>query len=41
MNSRLRRNYDMDTIVRHQMTGKLPWGGVRKAVKRSLVIDNT
>lgn len=29
-----------DTIIRHQMTGKLPWGGWRKLVKASLLIDN-
>lgn len=29
-----------DTVIRHQMTGKLPWGGCRKAVKTSILIDN-
>lgn len=29
-----------DIIIRHQMTGKLPWGGCRKAVKTSLLINN-
>jgi len=29
-----------DTIIRHQMTGKLPWGGWRKAVKYSLITNN-
>lgn len=29
-----------DTIIRHQMTGKLPWGGCRKAVKTKLILDN-
>lgn len=29
-----------DTIIRHQMTGKLPWGGVRKAVKASIIKTN-
>lgn len=27
-----------ETIIRHQMTGKMPWGGVRKAVKKDLLI---
>ncbi|MDU6115961.1 MAG: glycosyltransferase family 2 protein [Paeniclostridium sordellii] len=27
-------------IIRHQMTGKLPWGGCRKAVKASLIKEN-
>lgn len=29
-----------DTIIRHQMTGKLPWGGCRKAVKTSIIKEN-
>ena len=29
-----------DEIIRAQMTGKIPWGGVRKAVKTSLLINN-
>lgn len=29
-----------DTIIRHQMTGKLPWGGWRKAVKTNLILEN-
>lgn len=29
-----------DTLVRWQLTGKIPWGGVRKAVRRSLLVDN-
>jgi glycosyltransferase involved in cell wall biosynthesis len=29
-----------ETIIRHQMTGKLPWGGVRKAVKKDLIVEN-
>lgn len=33
------KNSSKDTILRHQLTGKLPWGGVRKAVKASLIID--
>lgn len=31
---------DKDTILRKQMTGCIPWGGVRKAVKRSIINDN-
>lgn len=27
-------------IIRHQMTGKLPWGGCRKAIRTSLIRDN-
>lgn len=30
----------IETIIRHQMTGKMPWGGVRKAVKKDLIINN-
>ena len=29
-----------DYIIRSQLTGKIPWGGVRKAVKRKLLVDN-
>lgn len=29
-----------DKILRHQMTGKIPWGGVRKVVNSRLIIDN-
>lgn len=29
-----------DTIIRHQLTGKMPWGGCRKAVRSSLIIKN-
>ena len=29
-----------DTLLRNQMTGKLSWGGVRKCVKRQLLIEN-
>jgi glycosyltransferase involved in cell wall biosynthesis len=29
-----------DVFLRQQLTGKIPWGGVRKIVKRSVVIDN-
>lgn len=34
------KNRSKDIIIRHQMTGKLPWGGCRKAVKASLLINN-
>ena len=29
-----------DYIIRSQLTGKIPWGGVRKAVKRVLLANN-
>lgn len=29
-----------DSIIRRQMTGRLPWGGVRKCVKLQLIRDN-
>ena len=29
-----------DQLVRSMMTGKIPWGGHRKTVRRSLIIDN-
>lgn len=29
-----------DAFLRQQMTGKINWGGVRKAVKRELLLDN-
>lgn len=29
-----------DEFLRQQMTGKINWGGVRKAVKRKLLLDN-
>ena len=31
---------DKETILRKQMTGCIPWGGVRKAVKRSIINEN-
>ena len=31
------KNYSIDDIIRFQMTGKLPWGGVRKAAKLQLL----
>ncbi len=34
------RDKSIDDIVRYQMTGTIPWGGVRKAVKLSLLNDN-
>jgi glycosyltransferase involved in cell wall biosynthesis len=34
------KNSSKDRIIRHQMTGKLPWGGWRKAVKSRLITDN-
>ena len=32
--------YPKETILKWQLTGKIPWGGVRKAVKRSLLVEN-
>jgi glycosyltransferase involved in cell wall biosynthesis len=34
------KNKTKDDILKSQMTGKLPWGGVRKAVKRNIVCNN-
>ncbi len=34
------KEWNKDKILRAQMTGKIPWGGVRKAVRRSLIVDN-
>lgn len=31
------KNLSIDEILRSQMTGKLPWGGVRKCVKNNLI----
>ncbi len=31
---------DKETIIRWQLTGKIPWGGVRKVIKRSLLLDH-
>ncbi len=31
------KNYCIDDIIRFQMTGRLPWGGVRKAAKLQLL----
>lgn len=33
-------NCPLDKLIRHQLTGKLPWGGCRKVVKRSLLVAN-
>lgn len=33
-------SYSKDRILRHQMTGKIPWGGCRKVVKRELLLKN-
>lgn len=35
------KGYPKDTIIKHQITGKLPWGAWRKAVRSSLIIDGT
>lgn len=34
------KNLPKDVLLRQQMTGKINWGGVRKAVKRDLLLDN-
>lgn len=34
------RNYCKEDIIRFQMTGEMPWGGCRKAVKRNLILNN-
>lgn len=34
------KKWNKDKILRSQMTGKIPWGGVRKTVKRSILIEN-
>lgn len=34
------QNMKKDDLIRYQLTGRIPWGGVRKAVKRSLIISN-
>lgn len=33
-------NRSLDDIIRLQMTGTIPWGAYRRAVKRKLLIDN-
>lgn len=34
------KNSTKDRIIRHQMTGKLPWGGCRKIVKSKIIKEN-
>ncbi|MGX7058993.1 glycosyltransferase family 2 protein [Vagococcus humatus] len=34
------RNYSKDRLIRSQMTGKIPWGGVRKAVRTEIIKQN-
>ena len=34
------KDYSINDIIRYQLTGTMPWGGVRKAVKLSLLNDN-
>ena len=34
------KEWKKDDLLRSQMTGKLPWGGVRKAVRRVILADN-
>lgn len=33
-------NLSKDRMIRSQLTGKIPWGGVRKIVRKSIVRDN-
>lgn len=41
-NERMSRfsNLEKKRLIRWQMTGKVPWGGVRKVVRRSIIADN-
>ena len=34
------KGWGKDKILRSQMTGKIPWGGVRKTVRRTILVDN-
>lgn len=34
------KGWTKDRIIRSQLTGKIPWGGVRKTVRKSLLTDN-
>ena len=34
------KKLDKDTLLRQQMTGRIPWGGVRKAVRMQLITKN-
>lgn len=34
------KNWDKERVLRGQMTGKIPWGGWRKAVRRKVLIEN-
>lgn len=34
------KGWSKDRILRSQMTGKIPWGGVRKTARRSILVDN-
>ena len=34
------KGWSKDKILRSQMTGKIPWGGVRKTARRSILVDN-
>ena len=33
------KNLSKDRLIRNQLTGKMPWGGVRKAIRRSIVVE--
>lgn len=34
------KGWTKDRILRSQMTGKIPWGGVRKTARRAILVDN-
>jgi len=34
------KDWDLDQITRSQLTGKIPWGGCRKAVSKKLLTEN-
>lgn len=34
------RHLKKETLLQYQMTGRIPWGGVRKAVKANVILNN-
>lgn len=34
------KNKELEKLIRHQMTGKVPWGGVRKVAKAELIFNH-
>lgn len=34
------QNLKLDQLIKYQMTGKIPWGGCRKCVKKDLLLKN-